>query len=199
MGHVKVFTTEGTSFSTETGDCHRSEDPNDEKPFCVDVPDADAFMINMHDILARFVNVLTPVAELYGLSSTLLHVFYDIAGGSIAFNRDGSIFLNLRYFEAWREYCLVCATADIVLILDNPDDQDVQKGDSQGAHISWCVPSLLFSSGVDNIIESRFFTLAHELAHNLIKQHNSEHEFWFAAICEAHVFAFSRLLKHTPV
>jgi len=125
-----------------------------------DVPNADAFMTSMHDILARFVDVLTPVAELYGLSLTLLHVFYDVAGGPIAFNRDGSIFLNLRYFEAWH-------------------DQDVQKGDSQQAQISW------------------FFTLAHELAHNLIKQHNSEHEFWFAAICEAHVFTFSQLLKHT--
>jgi len=38
-GDVKVFTTE-------------------------DVPNADAFMTSMHDILARFVDVLTPVAEL---------------------------------------------------------------------------------------------------------------------------------------
>jgi hypothetical protein len=60
-------------------------------------------MTNMHDLLARFVNILTPVVEIYGLSLTLLHVFYDVAGGPIAFNRDGSIFLNLRYFEAWRE------------------------------------------------------------------------------------------------
>ena len=98
MGDVKVFTTEGNSVSMDTG-----EDPNDEKPFCVDVSDADAFMINMHDILARFVNVITPLVEVYGLSLTVLHVFYDVAGGPIAFNRDGSIFLNLRYFEAWRE------------------------------------------------------------------------------------------------
>jgi len=136
-GLVKVFTTE-------------------------DVPNADAFMTNMDGILVRFVKVITPVVEVYGLSLALLHVFYDVAGGPIAFNRDGSIFLNLRYFEAWH-------------------DQGVQKGDSQQAQISW------------------FFALAHELAHNLIKQHNSEHEFWFAAICEAHVFAFSQLLKHTPV
>ena len=87
--------------------------------------------------------------------------------------------------------------ADIALILDTPDDQDVQNGDSQQAQISWCVPSahISFPSSVDKIVQSRFFTLAHELAHNLIKQHNSEHEFWFAAICEARVLAFSRLLK----
>ena len=76
---------------------------------------------------------------------------------------------------------------DVALMLDTPDDQDVQKGDLQQAQISWCVssPYISFSSSVDKIVESRFFTLAHELAHNLIKQHNSEHEFWFAAICEA--------------
>ena len=204
LGHVKVFTTEGNPFSTDTGDCHKSEDPNDEKLFHADVPNADTFMKNMHDILVRFINVLSPVAELYGLSLALLHVFYDVAGGPIACNRDGSIFLNLRYFEAWREwlpYSGTMADIDIVLTLDTPDDQDVQKGDSQQAQISWCVPSphVSFSSSVDKIVESRFFALAHELAHNLIKQHNSEHEFWFAAICEAHVSAFSQLLKHTPV
>ncbi|KAF8125469.1 hypothetical protein EV363DRAFT_1402460 [Boletus edulis] len=125
IGQVKVFTTE-------------------------DVPDADTFMNTMHDVLTRFVDVLTPVAELYDLPLTLLHVFYDVAGGPIAFNRDRRIFLNLRYFEAWH-------------------DQDVQNSGPEQAQISW------------------FFTLAHELAHNLIKEHNSEHVFWFAAICEAHV------------
>lgn len=76
---------------------------NVEHPFYVDVPDGDTFMTSMHDVLARFVDVLTPVAELYDLSLSLLHVFYDVAGGPIAFNRDGSIFFNLRYFEAWRK------------------------------------------------------------------------------------------------
>ena len=91
--------------------------------------------------------------------------------------------------------------ADIALILDTPDDQDVQKGDWQQAQRSWCVPfpHVSFSSSVYKIVESRFFALAHELAHNLIKEHNSEHEFWFAAICEAHVSAFSRLLVNTQV
>lgn len=40
----------------------------------------------------------------------------------------------------------------------------------------------------------RFFTLAHEIAHNLIEPHNSEHEFYFSAICEAHMLALSRLV-----
>ena len=41
----------------------------------------------------------------------------------------------------------------------------------------------------------RFFTLAHEIAHNLIEPHNSEHEFYFSAICEAHMVSLSRLIS----
>ncbi|KAI5991972.1 hypothetical protein EDD15DRAFT_2274937 [Pisolithus albus] len=40
-----------------------------------------------------------------------------------------------------------------------------------------------------------FLALAHEIAHNLTELHDSEHEFWFSAICEAHLPAFSRLLR----
>ncbi|KAG6379359.1 hypothetical protein JVT61DRAFT_11822 [Boletus reticuloceps] len=140
-----------------------------------DVLDPDTFMDTKHDVLVRFVDVLTHVAELNGLSLTVLHVFCDVAGGPIAFNRNGSIFLNLRYFEAWH-------------------DQDVQNGDPQRAQISWYVlfSHRLLSSSMDKRVASRFFTLAHELAHNLIKEHNSEHEFWFAAICEAHVWQASK-------
>ena len=46
---------------------------------------------------------------------------------------------------------------------------------------------------------SRFFTLAHEIAHNLIEPHNSEHEFYFSAICEAHMLALSRLIGAAEV
>lgn len=49
-------------------------------------------------------------------------------------------------------------------------------------------------SFVGHFIMFRFFTLAHEIAHNLIEPHNSEHEFYFSAICEAHVLALSGLV-----
>ncbi|KIK92678.1 hypothetical protein PAXRUDRAFT_829728 [Paxillus rubicundulus Ve08.2h10] len=132
MGDVKVFATQ-------------------------DVPNTNTFMTRMHDPLARFVHIITPIARTYNLPMTSLHIFYDMAGGLIAFNRNGSLFLNLRYFEAWH-------------------DQDVKNGERERAQISW------------------FFTLAHEIAHNLVEPHNSEHEFYFSAICEAHIVAFSQLL-----
>jgi len=44
---------------------------------------------------------------------------------------------------------------------------------------------------------SRFFVLAHEIAHNLVQPHNSEHEFWFSSLCEAHVAELGKLLAST--
>lgn len=56
-------------------------------------------------------------------------------------------------------------------------DDQVKGGNRQNAQIAW------------------FLALAHEIAHNLTDLHDSEHEFWFSAICEAHLPAFSRLLR----
>ncbi|KAI6101844.1 hypothetical protein F5141DRAFT_272169 [Pisolithus sp. B1] len=56
-------------------------------------------------------------------------------------------------------------------------DEQVKNGDQQNARMSW------------------FLVLAHEIAHNLTDQHDSDHEFWFSAICEAHLVAFSWLLR----
>ncbi|KAI5994116.1 hypothetical protein F5J12DRAFT_962838, partial [Pisolithus orientalis] len=56
-------------------------------------------------------------------------------------------------------------------------DEQVRSGNRQKAQMSW------------------FLALAHEIAHNLTDLHNSNHEFWFSAICENHLVAFSQLLR----
>ncbi|KAH7929282.1 hypothetical protein BV22DRAFT_1081369, partial [Leucogyrophana mollusca] len=122
-----------------------------------DVPEPSTMLTRKRDPLARFIHIITRLSDAYKLPSEALHVFYDMGGGLIAFNRNGSIFLNLRYFEAWH-------------------DADVQKGEVSQAFTSW------------------YFTLAHEIAHNLVQPHNSEHEFYFSALCEAHISSLSRLL-----
>lgn len=122
------------------------------------VPEPHTFVAKKHDSLARFIHIVTPLANVYSLPMTALHIFYDLAGGLIAFNRNGSLFLNYRFFEAWH-------------------DQDVKNGDINQAYISW------------------YFTLAHEIAHNLVQPHNSEHEFYFSALCEAHIEKFTQLLS----
>jgi len=60
------------------------------------------------DVIARFIQVMVPIRDLYQLPPTSVYIFYDPAGSTIAFNRNASIFLNLRYYEAWRMYHLLC-------------------------------------------------------------------------------------------
>ena len=70
----------------------------------VDVPNPEELMKTKRDAIARFIHVLIPIRDLYQLPPTSVHIFCDLAGSTIAFNRSASIFLNLRYFEAWRMY-----------------------------------------------------------------------------------------------
>jgi len=72
--------------------------------FNVDVPNPEELMKTKKDAIARFIHVMIPVRDLYQLPPTSVHIFCDLAGSTIAFNRNASIFLNLRYFEAWRTY-----------------------------------------------------------------------------------------------
>ncbi|KAH9951982.1 hypothetical protein B0H21DRAFT_817732 [Amylocystis lapponica] len=131
MGNIKIFVSKGAPVS---------------------------MMTVKSEVLARFIYVIRPLSEVYKLPTTSVHIFYDLAGELIAFNRNASLFLNLRYFEAWH-------------------DQNVRNGDMSDAYVSW------------------YFTLAHEIAHNLVKPHNSEHEFWFSSICEGYMPALVRLLS----
>ncbi|THU91523.1 hypothetical protein K435DRAFT_759191 [Dendrothele bispora CBS 962.96] len=124
-----------------------------------EVPQIDTFMATKRNSMARFIYIMKDLGEIYKLPLTSMHIFYDLGGGLIAFNRNGSIFLNLRYFEAWH-------------------DADVAAGNTSAAYISW------------------FFTLAHEIAHNLVQPHNSEHEFYFSAICEKHIMDLQRKLHN---
>ncbi|KAH7875187.1 uncharacterized protein C8R40DRAFT_1105311 [Lentinula edodes] len=115
-----------------------------------EVPNKQTFLTDKSAPLQRFLGIVTSLARIYSLPLTSLHIFYDLTGPLIAFNRNASIFLNLRFYEAWH-------------------DSEVAGGDFSTALVSW------------------YFTLAHEIAHNLVQPHNSEHEFYFAAICERHV------------
>ncbi|KAJ7874669.1 hypothetical protein B0H14DRAFT_2717085 [Mycena olivaceomarginata] len=102
-----------------------------------EVPDPHSFIQSKYEPLSRFVPIIAVLAQVYSLPLTSLHIFYDLDGGLIAFNRNGSIFFNLRYYESWH-------------------DADVKAGQAKAAYISW------------------YFTLAHEIAHNLVHPHNSE-------------------------
>ncbi|CCO34132.1 hypothetical protein BN14_08224 [Rhizoctonia solani AG-1 IB] len=111
--------------------------------------------------MTRFGNlIVTPLRTLYKLPPSSVHIFYDTKGGLIAFNRNGSLFLNLRYYEGWH-------------------DELVKGGNVHKALISW------------------YFTLAHEIAHNLVQPHNAEHEYYFSSLAELHMPEFSAMLSRS--
>ncbi|KAG9312049.1 hypothetical protein JVU11DRAFT_7329 [Chiua virens] len=108
-----------------------------------------------HESLGRFIQIITPIARVYGLSNESLRIFSDNTPGRIAFNREKRLYVNLLHFETWHDHA-------------------VANGDRQQCQVSW------------------FLTLAHEIAHNINRFHNAEHEFWFSEICEAYFISFAR-------
>ena len=151
-------------------------------------------MASMQLPLSRFVSIIVPIAEVYNLSVSFLHIFYDAGGGPIAFNREGSLFLNLRYFEAWRKCdsyvsCRMLYFQQMTRMLRTASNN---KRRYRG--LFFLAVWRLSSTGTDRAPFSRFFTIAHEIAHNLVKPHNSEHAFWFSAMCEAHISNFVQIL-----
>jgi hypothetical protein len=94
MGNVKLFVSRGVIVYHLLGYLANA---------FIDVPQPKSIMTTKHDILARFIHIIKPLGEVYKLPLTSLHIFYDVGGEMIAFNRNASIFLNLRYYEAWRK------------------------------------------------------------------------------------------------
>ncbi|CCM02906.1 uncharacterized protein FIBRA_05020 [Fibroporia radiculosa] len=88
-----------------------------------DISDAESLMAAKAESLARFIYVIQPLCEAYKLPMSSTHIYYDSVGHRIAFNRNASLFLNLRYFEAWH-------------------DESVQRGEMRDAQVSWSVVSV---------------------------------------------------------
>lgn len=64
-------------------------------------------MTTKRDTIARFIYVVLPLLEVYKLPRSSIHFYFDQTGQRIAFNRNASLFLSLRYFEAWRMHATI--------------------------------------------------------------------------------------------
>ncbi|KAG8800465.1 hypothetical protein FRC16_002827, partial [Serendipita sp. 398] len=118
-----------------------------------DVQDPEGLLLKTKSkTIDRFISILRPLKKVYKLPDESLHIFYDLEGSTIAFNSDGALFLNLRYFESWH-------------------DTQVKQGELIKAMMAW------------------FFTLSHEIAHNLIGSHSAEHSRFMNEISQAHLLA----------
>lgn len=96
--------------------------------------EAQTFLNDNKDALRRFIQVLVPLSGVYDLPVTRIHIFYDVSGGLIAFNRNASLFFNLRFFQSWRTsfFPMFHIYVDVA-----KDDAEVQSGQLNNAFISW--------------------------------------------------------------
>ena len=114
-----------------------------------------------HDALTRLITrIYLPVGAIFGLDPRAMNVYCDSHGPSIAFNRAGAIYLNLRYYLAWH-------------------DDDVQAG------------------ALATPLVSTYFSVAHEIAHNVVEAHNAEHEWYFSAIAEKYIVSLVEYIHST--
>lgn len=106
------------------------------------------FMSTNIGAIAKFETLLRDVADVYGVSSTAMQIHYDAEGPCIAFNTNGSIFCNLRFYLQLHYQKMTSSTPRAVV------DGRVE------ATIWW------------------FVVVAHELAHNLVSAHDANHSYY---------------------
>lgn len=102
----------------------------------------EVFLAQNVEPIQAFSKMLYDVGDIYNIPRNALNLMYDEAGNTIAFNLNGSLFCNLRFFLQlhWAEY-------------------ETPAGGSVAESWWWVV-------------------LAHELAHNLVKEHNANHSYY---------------------
>ena len=98
--------------------------------------------------LNSFSDLLKSTGEIFNLSPNILNIFFETNGKTIAFNRNGSIFCNYLYFQ-------------------NLHEKDVLGSDPAKRQ-----------AGIDDALVYWWVILCHELAHNLVADHSSDHSYY---------------------
>ncbi|KAI9832550.1 MAG: hypothetical protein M1819_004340 [Sarea resinae] len=112
------------------------------------VVDKSAFLTTHSTALNAFASILLDCAGVFALPPQSIHIFYDESGSTIAFNRQGSLFCNFRFFEQLH----------LPGLKEHERPKRVQSASE--ATIYWWV------------------VLCHELAHNLVGDHSAAHSFY---------------------
>lgn len=124
----------------------------------IPVPDRHNLLVDHSPAINAFSTLLLDVARVFTLAPTSLHIFLNLSGPVIAFNKSGAIFANLRYFSQ--------------LHYDS-----IQHNDNSGV-----VARVGAEAGGQEARAKAFVywyvTVAHELAHNLEATHGSAHGFY---------------------
>lgn len=106
------------------------------------------FLGEHSEAITRFEALLRDIADIYGVSPSAIQIHFDQEGPCIAFNTNGSIFCNLRFF---------------LQLHYNKIRDNIGRTAAEGrveATVWW------------------FVVVAHELAHNLVAAHDANHSYY---------------------
>lgn len=98
--------------------------------------------------LNSFSTILLEVAAIFDLSTGVIHIYYDEMGPTIAFNLNGSLFFNFRYYKELHYSGI------------SSGSEEASLKAKREALVYW------------------FVTACHELGHNIVKDHSSDHSFY---------------------
>ncbi|KAK7739828.1 hypothetical protein SLS62_011197 [Diatrype stigma] len=114
------------------------------------------FLASHHRAINAFAALIRDIGvDIYAVRPAALHLFYNTSGSTVAFNRDGSLFCNFRFFLQLHAQHF-SASADGA----QGHGLQLQLQKRAEAAVWWWV------------------VLAHELSHNIVKPHNSQHSFY---------------------
>lgn len=109
---------------------------------------ASEFLAQNAASLNVFANLLAEVGEVYGVPRRALHVFFDDRGGTIAFNSQGAVFCNFRFWGQLHAKKVM-------------ETAGAGAGEARVEAASWW-----------------WIVVAHELAHNIVAEHSAEHSYY---------------------
>jgi Protein of unknown function (DUF3684) len=110
------------------------------------VQDKSSFLMAHSSGFNMFGALLQELSVVFTLAMGCLHMYYDSKGGTIAFNSNGSIFCNYRFFMQLHQSGI---------------QQESQPGGKRADTLVYW-----------------FVVICHELAHNLVSTHGSDHSFY---------------------
>ncbi|KAJ9666060.1 hypothetical protein H2201_003738 [Coniosporium apollinis] len=125
-----------------------------------------AFMSANSNSIDQFGFILLDLGSIFSMQAKAIHIFHDPNTATIAFNHGYSLFFNYAYFS------------QLHLSSFLGDDGSASAGEKKvGALGYW------------------YMAMCHELAHNLVKEHNASHSFYAEMFAHTHVHRFMATAK----
>ncbi|KAJ1551414.1 hypothetical protein HK096_011447, partial [Nowakowskiella sp. JEL0078] len=151
--------------------------------------------VHGRDGLKRFAGVLRLLASVFSVPAKTMHLYFDQRGETVAFNRNKTIFFNARYY----------------LGLHYSEEKNSDPSDRNSLVPRLALPgsfggsfALVHSSNAVSEKNSEtyyywFMVACHELAHNWVSEHNSQHEFYLSSFAQYYMKNLVKTLQENSI